>query len=123
MNCNDFVNTPNFNESSVTEDKEMSVLDTFIREDKKPIPFVILLYLGILLEPVNPKFAWFKFSISLNSFPPAVSKISTDFMFLWISEEFGSVLPKNLKNSMPLNDNSYAFSSEFIHNFNRSLVF
>lgn len=57
LNCNVLVYTPNLKESRVTEDKEMSVLVTFIREDKKPIPFVILLYLGILLEPVNPKFA------------------------------------------------------------------
>ena len=90
----------------------MSVLDTFTREDKKPIPFMILLYLGILLEPVNPKFAWFKFSITLNSLPPAVSKISTDFTFLWISEEIGSTLPKYLKNSMPLNEKDPFVGSE-----------
>lgn len=48
---------PNLKESKLTDDKEMSVLETFKREDKNPIPFVILLYLGILLEPVNPKFA------------------------------------------------------------------
>jgi hypothetical protein len=51
------VYTPNFKESSETEDKEISVLVTLIRDDKNPIPFTILLYLGILLEPVNPKFA------------------------------------------------------------------
>jgi hypothetical protein len=51
------VNTPNFRESRVTDDKGMSVRFTFIRDDKNPIPFTILLYLGILFEPVNPKFA------------------------------------------------------------------
>lgn len=57
LNCNVLVYTPNLKESRVIEDKEMSVLDTFIQDDKNPIPLTILLYLGILLEPVNPKFA------------------------------------------------------------------
>ena len=57
LNCNVLVYTPNLKESRVIEDKEMSVLDTFIRDDKNPIPLTILLNLGILLEPVNPKFA------------------------------------------------------------------
>jgi hypothetical protein len=57
LNCNDLVYTPNLKESRVTDDKGMSVLLTFILDDKNPIPFSILLYLGILLDPVNPKFA------------------------------------------------------------------
>ena len=57
LNCNDLVCAPNLKESMVTDDKGMSVLLTFILDDKNPIPFSILLYLGILLDPVNPKLA------------------------------------------------------------------